>query len=79
MDGRETPKKLGREIIGEMEQRSSRDGMKEVEGLDKECGKKREEGGKKEVKWDNGNNNDKEMEEGGKIPKKAGKLMGQRR
>ena len=49
--------------------------MKEVEGLDKEWGTKREEGGKKEVKWDEGNNNnDKEMEEGGKGPTKAGKL-----
>ena len=53
--------------------------MKEVEGLDKEWGKKREEGGKKEVKWDEGNNKDKEMEEGGKGPNMAGKLMGQRR
>ena len=62
-----------------MEQQT-RDGMKEVDGLDKECGKKREEGGKKEVKWDEGkNNDDKEMEEGGKGPTKAGKVMGQRR
>ena len=60
--GRKNPKKLGEEIIGEMEQQS-RAGMKKEEGenLDKECGKKTEEVGKEQDKgkWQEGKKWDK--------------------